>query len=459
MSMLKNDLTTGPVRRHLIRMAVFMLVTMMVQTAYSLIDMYWVGRLGREAIAAVSIGSNLMILVLALTQILAVGTVSLVSQAAGRKDSEAVGTLFNQALIAALSLGGTFGAVMWLLRQLYCDAQAGDAQTATLAMEFLRWFIPALVLQFPMMAMGSALRGLGDMRTVAAAQGGTILLNILLAPFLIFGWGTGIALGVAGASLATLLAMIVGVLVMITHIHRKGIHFAVGAGAWRPRFKVWRRIATIGLPSGAEFGVMALYFGFVIAIIRPFGPAAQAAFGIGMRVLQVGMLPAMSIAFAGSAIAGQNFGAKMPARVRENYRLSTITAVGLGIVLALLFQIAPRQLATPFSSDPAVLDYCADFLRMISWNLIALGFIFPCFSVFSAFGNTSPSLLGSAVRIGFIVIVTGWLSQRPDFRIHWIWVLSVIGTLFQMSINLWFLRRGFSRHLAPLERTAEPFAA
>jgi putative MATE family efflux protein len=289
------------------------------------------------------------------------------------------------------------------------------------------------------------------MRTVAIAQAGTIFMNIVLAPILIFGWGTGVAFGVAGASLATLISMIVGVGAMLWHVHRKGAHFDHTPGAWKPQFAVWKKLLMIGLPSGVEFGVMAVYFGFILAIIRPFGPSAQAAFGVGMRVLQAGMLPAMAIGFAASAVAGQNYGAKLPARVRESFRSALIASLLTSLMLMIPLHLFPERLMQPFSSDPAVISYGVDFLHMISWNLIATAMIFPCFSVFNGFGNTIPSLIASATRMGFVIIAASWLSTRPDFQIHSVWMLSVAATVVQALMNLWFVRLAFRKYLMPLE--------
>lgn len=449
-----SDLTVGPVRQHLVRMGLFMLVAMLVQTAYSIIDIYWVSRLGREAVAAVAIGTNLMMAVLALTQVLSVGTVSQVSRAAGARDKALVATLFNQSQMFGAVLGLVFAGAAWLIRIPYCSRQAGDPVTAQLAADFLLWFVPALFLQFPMMGLGAALRGVGDMRTVAVTQAGTIGLNIVLAPFLIFGWGTGHAYGVAGAAMATLLSMLIGVTAMLVVVYRRGTYFDTARGSWAPQLPIWGRILKTGLPSGMEFGVMALYFGFILAVIRPFGAGAQAAFGIGMRVMQIGMLPAIALAFAGSAVAGQNYGAKLPARVRECHRASTIIAVTTCTVLMLPMLLFPTQIMRLFSDDPSVLDYGTDFLRMLPWNLVASAFIFPCFSIFNGFGNTVPSLIASASRIGFIIVAVSWLATLPDFRIHEVWQLSIVGTILQAVLNLWFVRRAFRKHLTPLEAGA-----
>src|SRR6266446_3415664 len=154
-----HDLTQGSVNRHLIALSSFMAVSMLFQTLYYLADLYFVGRLGKEAIAAVGLAGNLMIVVLAVTQTLGVGTTTLVSHAVGRKDRERANLVFNQAFILSLLAGIGMAVVGFALRGLYCRWLGADAATARLGIAYLNWFIPALLLQFAIVAMGSALRG------------------------------------------------------------------------------------------------------------------------------------------------------------------------------------------------------------------------------------------------------------------------------------------------------------
>ena len=156
-----EDLTTGSLSRHLLRTASFMLVTMLSQTLYLLVDLYWVGRLGKEAVAAVGLAANLSFVVLALSQVLAVGTTTLISHAAGARDRARAREVFHQSLWLACAAGFLFLIVVLPGRRLYVDAFAADALTASLGDDYLRWFVPALALQFVLATMAAALRGTG----------------------------------------------------------------------------------------------------------------------------------------------------------------------------------------------------------------------------------------------------------------------------------------------------------
>ena len=305
-----QDLTTGSVTRHLLKTSSFMLVTMVFQTLYFLVDLYWVGRLGKEAVAAVGVAGNLTFVVLALSQMLGVGTTTVVSHAAGQKDRDRAVLLFNQSQVLSLVCGVVFLVVMMALRLSYTRVLAADATTAALAADYLLWFIPAMSLQFAMVAMGSALRGTGNFKPGMIVQTTTVVVNMVLAPILIFGWFTGYPMGVAGAAISTLVAVVVGVL-WLSRYFTSGNEFLHFRWAdWRPRFETWASMLKIGLPAGAEFALTAVYLFIVYTVCRPFGASAQAAFGIGLRLVQSMFLPVVALAFAAGPVAGQNVGAR-----------------------------------------------------------------------------------------------------------------------------------------------------
>ena len=191
-----KDLTQGSVIKHLLHMSAFLAASMLVQTLYLLADLYWVGHLGKEAIAAVGVAGNLMMVVVALTQMLGVGTTTLLSHAAGRKDQPHAEVVFNQSFVMSIVIAFSLGIVGFILRPAYCDWLSADAATAHLAKAYLLWFLPGLLLQFPLVALGAALRATGIIKPAVGFQVLSVLLNIVLAPLLIFGIGPWPKLGV-----------------------------------------------------------------------------------------------------------------------------------------------------------------------------------------------------------------------------------------------------------------------
>jgi putative MATE family efflux protein len=378
---------------------------------------------------------------------LGVGTTTVVSHAVGRKDHEQALLLFNQSQVLAMVTGAGFLIVGLSLRLTYANSLSADAGTAALAAEYLLWFIPAMALQFALVAMGSALRAVGNFKPGMVVSTVTVVINMILAPILIFGWGTGRAFGVAGAAISSLIAIIVGIIWLATYFLPRGAYLRFVVADWKPRLDLWKKMLSIGLPAGFEFAIMALYMFIVYAITRPFGAAAQAGFGIGMRIVQSGFMPVVALGFSVAPVAGQNFGARMAERVKETFKDAAMMAAGVMVVFAILCNIAPAALIGVFSNDPAAIAHGAVYLRITSWNFVASGIIFVNSSMFQAMGNTVPSLITSAVRIALVGIPAVMLSRTAGFRLTWIWYLSVGAVFVQLMLSLWLLRREFGRRL------------
>ena len=438
-----QDLTTGSVSRHLVQTASFMLVTMVFQTLYFLVDLYWVGRLGKEAVAAVGVAGNLQFVVLAVSQMLGVGATTLVSHAAGQRNQERALLVFNQAQLLSVVVGVVFLIVALLTRGWYVRQLSADAVSAQMAADYLLWFIPAMALQFAIVAMAAALRGVGNFKPGMVVQTATVIINLVLAPFLIFGWGTGVAMGVAGAAVATLVAVVVGVVWLATYFLPRDAFLRFVRRDMRPQLPLWAAMLKIGLPAGAEFALMAVYLFIVYRIAAPFGSAAQAGFGIGMRVVQALFMPVVALGFAVAPVAGQNVGARLGARVKDVFRSACTMSAGYMFVAALICNIAPAALVAVFSPDERVIAVGDEYLRIISWNFVASGVVFVTSSMFQALGNTIPSLVASISRLVIIAVPAVWLAQFPGFELRWIWYLSVIAILIQLTIILLLFKREF----------------
>ncbi len=443
-----QDLTTGSLSRHLLTTTSFMLVSMIFQTLYVLVDLFWVGRLGTDAVAAVGVSANLSFLVLAISQMLGVGTTTVVSHAAGRKEHDQAIHLFNQSQVLSMVAGVLFLAVAMYYRTAYAAALSADAGMQRQTEEYLLWFVPAMALQFAMVAMGAALRGIGNFKPGMYVQTGTVIINIVLAPFLIFGWGPFPAFGVAGAALATFVAIAFGVAWLSWYFVDRDAYLRFRFKDWTPEFGAWRRMLKIGLPAGAEFGLMGVYMVVVYAISRPFGAAAQAGFGVGLRIVQSAFLPIVALGFAVAPVAGQNFGAGKGDRVRAAFKDAAAMAAAYAVLASVAIYLAAAPIIGLFSSDPEVIHVGVDYLHIVTLNFVASGITFVSASMFQAMGNTLPSLATSFLRLFVGIVPAVVLSRRPDFALTWIWWLTVLSTVLQMTLNLILLQREFRLKLA-----------
>jgi putative MATE family efflux protein len=443
-----KDLTRGSVLSHVLAMAVPIFAGLVLVLLCGLIDLYFVSGLGEAAIAGVGAAGNAGFLVNALTQVVSVGTLAAVSQAVGRQNRSDANFIFNQSLGLSVVCGACTLAAGIVLARPYMRSVAADADTVEAGTTYLVWFMPALALQFAMLAMSSALRGIGVVNPTMVVQALTVAINIILAPVLIAGWGTGHALGVAGAGLASSLAVTIGVVALWVYFQKAGNYLTISPEQWRPQGMQWTRILAVGLPAGCEFAIMFAYMAAIYYALGDFGPAAQAGFSIGSRVLGLVQVPAMAIAFTAAPIIGQNFGAGNGARVQQTVRQVLLAATGVMATATLVTQWQPGLLLGGFTGDSDTLAAGELFLKMVSLNLVAQGVIFVCSSTFQGLGNTRPQLISSTARLITYVIPTLWLSAQSGFRVEQIWYLSIATTTMQALLSLWLLRRELGKRLA-----------
>ena len=442
-----RDLTQGSITAHLLGMAAFIGLSLIFQTLYFIVDLYFVSRLGNAAIAGVSAAGNIFFLALAASQLISIGVMATVAQAVGKKDEAEANLMSDQAIsmslfgaVAMLVFGYAFGA-------LGVNVLTADAASAAEGRAYLYAFMPSLALMFPTQAMISALRGAGVTMPTMVLQTVTVLINAALAPVLIAGVGTGVPLGAAGAGWASTIASIVGTIGLVLMFPRVQSYLRLHISTLKPKLDAWKRIIFIGLPTSIEFLLMFVIFVVIYWVIRDFGAEAQAGFGIGGRIMQSIFLPAMAIAFAAAPIAGQNYGAKRYDRVRETFKQTALIGSAVMLTLSLLCHVAPELMVRPFTSDPEVLTITVEYLQIVSWNFVFSGLVMAGGSLFQGMGDTRPSLLASATRTLTFVAPAIWLTYQPWHRLEYVWYLSVASVVFQCVLAMWLLSRTFKQRL------------
>lgn len=449
-----RDLTQGGVTRIILAMAIPVAAGMIFQTLYLLVDLYFVAALGDDAVAGVGAAGTLMFMIMALTQVLGVSAVALISQAVGRKDQPQANLVFNQAFVLSIfcATATLFGG--YLLAEPYLGRITADTGALQEGLQFMRWFLPGMALQFAMMAMASSLRATGIVKPTMLVQVATVLLNTALAPILIAGWGPGPALGVLGAGLASTLSISAGVIMLTVYFFKYEKYVSFQPILWRPRLDIWRRMLDIGLPAGGEMLILFVYFSMVYWLIQDFGAAAQAGFSIGGRIMQSIFMPTMAIAFAVGPIIGQNFGADKPARVRDTFNKGILLSSSVMLVTTVLMQWRPELLVTFFTDEVEVIAVGALFLQLISLNFIAQGIVFTCSGAFQGLGNTRPALLSSMVRIIVFVPTAVFLKSLPGFTIEQVWYVSILSVTIQGIVSYLLVRREFRIKLHNLSNPA-----
>jgi Na+-driven multidrug efflux pump len=234
---------------------------------------------------------------------------------------------------------------------------------------------------------------------------------------------------------------------MVLYFEKKYRYLRFRVAQMRPQLKIWNGMLRIGVPAGTEFILLFVYIVVVYGIIRGFGPAAQAGFSVGARVMQALFLPVVALAFAVSPVVGQNFGGRRADRVRQSVYSAIIIASLMMLVLALLAHFVPRPMIRAFSNDPHVIEFGSDYLRIAALNFVAAGIVFTTSSIFQGIGNTLPPLFSSVTRLFLFVLPALLLARTPGFEIKHVWYLSVASQLIQACINLLLLRHEMRKKL------------
>lgn len=446
-----RDLTQGSINRIILTMSAPIAAGMIFQTLYLLVDLYFVAALGDDSVAGVGTAGTIMFMIMALTQILGVSAVAMISQAVGKKDQGEANLVFNQSLVVAgvcalITVVMGYGFADGYLRTITADVGAHDE-----GLRFMYAFLPGMALQFAIMTMASSLRATGIVKPGMLIQIITVVLNTILAPILIAGWGPGPALGVVGAGMASSISVAVGVVLLTWYFIKLEKYVSFQPHLWPPQLHIWRRMLEIGLPAGGEMLLLFAYFSTVYWLIADFGAAAQAGFSIGGRIMQSIFMPTMAIAFALGPIVGQNFGAGRHDRVRETFNRGIILCSLVMVVVTGLMQWHSDLLVAFFTDQADVIDTGSVFLSLISWNFVAQGIVFSASGVFQGLGNTRPALVSSLSRLVFFVAVSLYLKYQPDYAIKQVWYVSIAAVSLQAVVSFVLIRIEFAKRLDRLE--------
>ena len=433
----------GPLPRVILKLAVPMLASAALSNVQSLIDLFWVGRLGKEAVAAVAMGGTVVWMLFPMLMGLATGTVALVARAVGAGDRAAASAAAGQSLLLAAVFGVGSALLGGLFAERLLDLMGAEPAVLAGGVAYLRVMLWGSFSVFFLFIGNSGLQGAGDaltpMRMLLLANA----LNIALDPLLIFGLGPLPRLEVAGAAWATLLADSAAAALVLRRLgdgrgalHVRPAHLRFHAG-------LAGRLLRIGIPGSGQMLSRSLMAAVLMRLVANFGTAAVAAYGAGLRFHMIVLMPAFALGGAAATVVGQNLGAGRPDRARRG----AWTAAGMDAVLMvfsglLLALFAPAFIGV-FNADAEVVRIGAKYLRVVSPFYI---FAAPAIVLGRALNGAGDSFWPMVMTIvslwGLQVPMALWLSRRPEFGLDGVWwSMAAATTLHGLLVAAWF-RRG-----------------
>lgn len=439
-----RDFTQGSIATHLIAFSTPMLLGNVFQALYSTVDSFWVGRyLGSEALAAVSVSFPIQFALVSLAIGLTIATTTLISQSFGARNYPEIAHIAANTLTLLGLLGLIFATGGFLFRAALIDLVGTPYNIRAQAISYLG----VCSLGFPVVYIynvgGAILRGLGDSRTPLNALIVATVTNIILDPVMIFGLGPVPRMGVAGAALATIIAQAIASAVVIVSVF-KTISFKRN---WKDFLSLDRNITIksfrIGLPSAVQqtlvsFGAMA-----VVSIVNSFGFMQAAVLGIGNRLDQFTLMPAMSISTAVSALVGQNLGAGKVERVRETVRTANKLSLGIAFCTFAVMQLFPRQIFSVFSKEAELLDFGVTYLRYVSIVYVPMSLHFVLQGVMRGAGDTIPPMLIALGALWLVRVPAALLlSRMPALGVSGVWMAFPISGSVTLLLNYIYYRKG-----------------
>lgn len=434
-----NRLLTGPVAPGLARLALPIMAGMFLQTAFNLVDTWFVSKIGPEAIAAVSMNIPLFFIVLALGSAVAVGTSSLVAQGIGAGDMGRASGVAAQAGTLALVVGIVTAIAGTALARPLLELMGARDLALEYAVDYTRIILAGNPIFFLYAALDGVLRGEGDMKTSTLILAAATVANIILDPIFIFGWGPIPALGVGGAALATMIARGLGLIAIITH-------FAWGRSSIKINFLNWHwhpptifGIFQIGIPTSISQAMISLTMFIYNYLGNQFGDHVVAALGLGFRIDSLAFMPGMAVAIATVTMVGQNFGAKLYPRVLKVWRTAMVMVFasmgGVGLIIILF----ARHFVALFTEAPAVVEQTMLYLRIIPWFYGFLGMGICTSSAFQGIGRGFPALLVNLLRLGLIGIPLAFLFVHLGWGPAGLWWAFAMSDLtFGLVGITWF---------------------
>lgn len=402
----ENKLLEGPILRSLLTLAVPIVAANVLQSAYQIIDAFWVGRLGGAAIAAVSLSFPVMFLMFAVGAGLSMAGSTLIAQYVGARNERMVGHVAGQTILMVVLASLVLGTIGYFVAPALLRLMGVAPDVYSGALGFMRVSFVGLVFNFTFFVFQAIMRSLGRATLPVWIVAGTVLLNFGLCPLLIFGWGPVPAYGVMGAAIATLvtqgIAAIVGVVILRRGMH--GVH--VRRADLIPDFSYVKRAFFLGFPASIEMSARALGLMTMTFLIASFGTLTLAAYGVGSNVVGVIIIPAMGLSMAISTLVGQNIGAGDIERAARIGRLGGLLGfVSLSLVGLLVFLFPASIVAFFVPDDPAVIAAGAEYLRIVAPAWGFLGLQFALTGVLRASGNMVMPMV--------LTLVSQWVLQFP----------------------------------------------
>ncbi len=446
----QNILTQGSIFKALVRLSIPLILTNILQTAYNLTDTFWVGRLGKSAVAAVSLSFPIIFIIISLGSGLAIAGSILVAKRKGAQDEKAVTHISTQTFFSVFVISVLLAVAGFFSTPLLVGIMRVSPGVFTEAVNYLKITFAGMPAMFVFVIFQSLMRSIGEVKLPFYIVLSTVILNLILDPLFIFGWdGFIMPQGVKGAAWASVGTQLLGAIISLYYMIKgyKGIH--LNLPDYKPDFTLISSMFKLGLPVSVEQVSRAAGIFAMVTLVARFGTLALASYGIGTRILSFVIIPAFGLGMATSTLVGQNIGAKAYQRVKKTLQLSLSIAFGLlSIAGFILYIFAPAVARFFIPKDEETIIQSAVFIKTLAVSFGFLGLLIVLIGAFRGAGKTKISMLLALFSVWIIRFpLAYYLSYHTGMKEFGIWIsypvtniLTALAGLLLIIRQKWFYK-------------------
>jgi putative MATE family efflux protein len=382
------DFTTGNLNRAILLLAIPMILEMVLESLFAVVDIFWVGRLGANAVATVGLTESLLMLVWAIGLGLSLSTTAMVARRIGEKDPAAAAVAGVQAITIGLGLSLVVGVPCLFYAPNLLRLMGASPEVVAVGSGYARIALGGGGVIMMLFLNNAIFRGAGDAAIAMRLLWVSNIINLILDPCLIFGWGPFPKLGVTGAALATFTGRSIGVLYQFYRLLRGTERIRILRHQIHVNFRVLLRLLRVSITGVLQFAIAHTSWIGLVRIVSIFGSAALAGYTIAIRILIFVLLPSWGLSNAAATLVGQNLGAKQPERAQISvWRTGFYNMLFLGII-GIFFLFFATPVVRLFTSDPVVIPLAATCLRILSYGNIGYAYGMVMLQAFNGAGDT-----------------------------------------------------------------------
>ena len=442
----ENKMGVMPVGRLLFSMSFPIMISMLVQALYNVVDSMFVARVNENALTALSMAFPVQNLMIAVSVGLGVGLNAVLSRALGAKDEEGVRRTATCGILLEIIGSALFMVAGLFVVRPFFEAQTDITQIVEYGVQYTTIVMVGTLGSFMQIVFERLLQSTGRTMFTMVSQAVGAIINIILDPIMIFGYFGMPAMGVAGAALATIIgqwvAAALGLYMNIFH----NPEISISMKGFRPHGPTLRRILGIGIPSVVMQSIGSVMTFAMNQILIAFSSTAVAVFGVYFKLQSFIFMPVFGLNNGTVPIVAYNFGARRAERMIKTIRYSIASAIVIMVVGMLIFQAVPDRLLLLFDASEEMLRIGVPALRLISLSFPLAGFGIGCGAVFQALGYSVYSMIISLVRQLFVLIPCAFLIGRLSGNVTAVWWAFVVAEGFSLVLSAIYLRR-VNRHV------------